>query len=375
MLARTNYTTCLAVDERQLTFNRAKKSLAAKVLTIVTFLINLMQYGAIQGFGLSAILWILYLRSKQRDYHFAALVTLISTFLFLHYLYFSDLVNNHPFIISSVTFVLLLILLPLAQFFKANGVMRSGRFIPLIRWGLLAFGGSLALIFWFKLGWHLNSPPLLAELYFEIVQGLILLAYLYLLVFTYRSVYQPTVPVHIKLVHGFFICYCIGWISVLIKQYADFDFGNDFTYSIYFQLIPFLGIYLIGYYLIFNRTTYQLLEIDPLAKIVDTQAQQLKTLLTEDKLFLNPDLSLADLAASMHIPARTLSQLLKKELNIGYYDFINHYRLNHFLQLVTANPHLKHEALAISCGFNNKATFYKAFRKRFGTTPKKYLQN
>ena len=47
----------------------------------------------------------------------------------------------------------------------------------------------------------------------------------------------------------------------------------------------------------------------------------------ENRPFLNPDLSLNQLAKDISIPVHYISQILNEILNQHFYDYINHYRI------------------------------------------------
>lgn len=101
---------------------------------------------------------------------------------------------------------------------------------------------------------------------------------------------------------------------------------------------------------------------------------QLHELMKEQEPFLDPKLSLRDLAQLMDIPANQLSQLLNEGFDQNFSEYVNSYRLETFKRLV-ANPkfaHLTLLALAHESGFNSKTVFNTFFKKMEGKTPKAY---
>jgi len=101
---------------------------------------------------------------------------------------------------------------------------------------------------------------------------------------------------------------------------------------------------------------------------------RLNALMEEDKLYINPELSLRLLAEYMNLPPNHMSQLLNEGFEKNFADFINSYRLEEFKsKLNTASVHhLTLLALAYDSGFNSKTVFNTYFKKKMGISPKAY---
>jgi adenylate cyclase len=97
--------------------------------------------------------------------------------------------------------------------------------------------------------------------------------------------------------------------------------------------------------------------------------------LSEKEPFLNPDLSLRELASQIEIHPNQLSWLLNNNIGKNYNEFINTYRIEAF-KLKAKNPsnaHLTIEGLAYESGFNSRTVFNTSFKKETGLTPKQYI--
>ncbi|MBK9016991.1 MAG: AraC family transcriptional regulator [Saprospiraceae bacterium] len=100
--------------------------------------------------------------------------------------------------------------------------------------------------------------------------------------------------------------------------------------------------------------------------------QKLEHLMLEKKPYLDPDLTLRDLAEMLAIPPNQLSQLLNEGFEKNFAEFVNAYRLETFKTKV-ADPffhHLTILGLAYESGFNSKTVFNTYFKKMTGKTPK-----
>lgn len=109
-------------------------------------------------------------------------------------------------------------------------------------------------------------------------------------------------------------------------------------------------------------------------ELLEEYRQQLEELMKDEELYLNPQLTLRDLAEGMEIPANHLSQLLNEGFNRNFSEFVNSYRLETFKSKV-ADPSQRHStilALAYDSGFNSKTVFNTYFKKTMGITPRAY---
>jgi len=93
--------------------------------------------------------------------------------------------------------------------------------------------------------------------------------------------------------------------------------------------------------------------------------------------FLDPEISISKLSELLKVKTEYLSEILNSHLNQTFFDFINKYRIEEFkVQSVSeTNSHLSIMGIAYNCGFNSKASFYRAFKKFEGMSPSTYIQS
>ncbi|MEO9477313.1 MAG: AraC family transcriptional regulator [Cyclobacteriaceae bacterium] len=101
---------------------------------------------------------------------------------------------------------------------------------------------------------------------------------------------------------------------------------------------------------------------------------QIKHHIEEHETFKNPHLRLSELSEELSIPEKQISQAVNECANENISSFINSYRIKLAEQLLVDGrfSHYTIDAIAEECGFSNKVSFYKAFKKIHNLSPKEY---
>ncbi|MBN2859116.1 MAG: helix-turn-helix transcriptional regulator [Sphaerochaetaceae bacterium] len=102
---------------------------------------------------------------------------------------------------------------------------------------------------------------------------------------------------------------------------------------------------------------------------------QLRMYISREKPFLEPDLTLEELAAALGETRHRLSETINREAGVKFYRFINTYRLEEFKEAVQKNryPDYTILAVALECGFRSQSAFYNLFKEVEGMTPRAYM--
>ncbi|WP_431134697.1 helix-turn-helix domain-containing protein [Psychroserpens mesophilus] len=95
------------------------------------------------------------------------------------------------------------------------------------------------------------------------------------------------------------------------------------------------------------------------------------------KLYLNPDLSLKDLACYLELPRNYVSQLLNQDFHKNFSEYVNSYRVKEFKEriLLEENKGVTIMAVAYDSDFNSKTVLNTFFKKIEGITLNYYLQS
>jgi AraC-like DNA-binding protein len=102
--------------------------------------------------------------------------------------------------------------------------------------------------------------------------------------------------------------------------------------------------------------------------------QKLRDYFDEKKPYLNPELTITEVAKELSVSVKYLSQVINESLGKNYYDFINSYRIEEAKRQLTSQAESKKTVLEVlyESGFNSKSAFNSAFKKHTGFTPTEY---
>lgn len=91
----------------------------------------------------------------------------------------------------------------------------------------------------------------------------------------------------------------------------------------------------------------------------------------EDKLYLNPQLKLSDVARQVGTNRTYLSRFFNQDMNTTFYDYVNSQRMEHAEGLLKETD-LTLNNVAEQSGFNSISTFRRAFSAKHKCTPSEY---
>ena len=103
---------------------------------------------------------------------------------------------------------------------------------------------------------------------------------------------------------------------------------------------------------------------------------KLKLLMLQEKLYKNPELTLAEISQKLSVHPNVLSQVINSIEQKNLYDYVNQQRVDEFKRLVLLPENQKFTllSLAYECGYNSKTAFNRNFKKETGLSPTAYLK-
>jgi AraC-like DNA-binding protein len=192
--------------------------------------------------------------------------------------------------------------------------------------------------------------------------------------------------------------YCISGIGLvfltavvvfLLRDILSFSFPFNPEYIFYSIMIAF--IFYIGYFGIKQENIFIGNPVNEAEKTANTSSSEkysksgmkeevavelygkLLLFMKEEKPYLDPRLSLSELAERLEMTNNQLSQIINQKAGVNFHDFVNSYRIDAFLDKAEKNKNYSFLALALDAGFNSKSSFNHIFKKQKGVTPSQYL--
>lgn len=106
-------------------------------------------------------------------------------------------------------------------------------------------------------------------------------------------------------------------------------------------------------------------------------ANKLSKIMENDRLFLQPELSLHELSQYLQTNPALLSAVINQIFGKNFNDYINGLRIEEFIRKYQADSDRRFTLLshAMDSGFNSKATFNRAFKKVKGKSPQEFLNS
>lgn len=111
-------------------------------------------------------------------------------------------------------------------------------------------------------------------------------------------------------------------------------------------------------------------ELQPV--IDDELMQRIVQLMEQEKPYLSSELKVSDLADSIGVNSRTLSDCIRNSTGSTFANFINAYRIDYAKQLMSNHPDMKISEVFLSSGFANETTFFRIFKAATGMTPNEW---
>jgi AraC-like DNA-binding protein len=74
-------------------------------------------------------------------------------------------------------------------------------------------------------------------------------------------------------------------------------------------------------------------------------------------------------------PATAVSAIINQSFQMNFRNLVNKYRVEEVkIRLKSPPSHLSILGIALNCGFNSEASFYRIFRQQVGLSPNDYIR-
>lgn len=105
----------------------------------------------------------------------------------------------------------------------------------------------------------------------------------------------------------------------------------------------------------------------------DSLIARFQHLMIDQQLFLQPKLTLDEVADRLESNKTYISKLVNNSYNLGFPELINTLRVDYAEQYILSHRDAKQEEIAKQCGFLSASSFNTVFKKVTGLTPKMWI--
>ena len=181
------------------------------------------------------------------------------------------------------------------------------------------------------------------------------------------------------------LIFITNYLMLIIDSYKDLDFEQDWWDKL-FRAVLIYYVSITGYAqaqpntgLVFREEEHKVENIQK-EKFNEFELETWKTkilkLMIDEKLYLQPELNLSDIANRLKTNISVLSGVVNNAFGKNFNDFVNEYRVKEFQERIQLpeNKNITLLGIAFDCGFNSKATFNRSFKKFTGKAPKEFLE-
>lgn len=175
------------------------------------------------------------------------------------------------------------------------------------------------------------------------------------------------------------------WIWLLADFFMHLPFTEDWWWNL-FTVFVIIYVAVSGYTQIQPKRLIYSPIVEKESSILEIEKGQevdysdwkkkIDRLMNEEKVYLDPELSLNELATKLKTNSSVISATINKNFGKNFNDFINEFRIEAFKEQIKLPQNKQYTILAVAldCGFNSKATFNRAFKKVTGGSPKDFIE-
>jgi AraC-like DNA-binding protein len=110
---------------------------------------------------------------------------------------------------------------------------------------------------------------------------------------------------------------------------------------------------------------------------IDTLFNNVERIMQNEKLFLDPGVSLSMLSKQLRVSPQKISFAINSKSQYNFNEYINRYRVNHAVTLMQmpGADSVTIASIATDSGFNSLSSFNNSFKKAFGKTPSAFRRS
>ena len=205
--------------------------------------------------------------------------------------------------------------------------------------------------------------------------------------------FSNTYQVELNFIRNFLILFVGLYLIEFILDITEYSFFETYWKQRWWgRLADVLTMFYVGMMSYFSdlsklynlqpaelETTNPIISNDKITKNnseIDELKKRVSDFMEKEQPYLNPEITLPDLAKALNISTNQLSQTINAGFNKNFNEFINEYRVEMVKTKLKDGSlaHLSLLGIAMECGFNSKATFNRVFKKVTNISPSEFAK-
>jgi AraC-like DNA-binding protein len=171
----------------------------------------------------------------------------------------------------------------------------------------------------------------------------------------------------------------------LILDARGFGSYNFFHWQL-FYLVMAVNIYYMGIQgyrqqsfptaAVFKKETVAPASVSYDEESIARAKEKILSALGKEKAYRDPEISLIKLSEKIGLSTNVVSYVINNVMGKNFRNLVNDYRIAE-VKTKMSDPDFRHLSIlgiALECGFNSEASFYRVFKKATGMSPKEFMQ-
>lgn len=169
-----------------------------------------------------------------------------------------------------------------------------------------------------------------------------------------------------------FYCILAIWILASLNEKPNYDIA--------YMIVSLIMWIVLDYFIYKHKSVLDELSTDahnsnseqPVSAEKNNELKdKIESLFTKDKIFLNPQLKITDIADKVGTNRTYVSQFFNQQNSSTFFDYVNSYRIEYACKLLSGtNENIT--IISEKSGFSNIQSFYRVFSRIKGMTPAAY---
>ena len=169
------------------------------------------------------------------------------------------------------------------------------------------------------------------------------------------------------------------FLAVFYQDHLEIQVPIYFSYKLLF-LMSITILFLIEVKSNFVNSTVKQLTIKYLGSKLSEENKQsifirIKQFMEYEKPYLDQNFSLEVLSENINVLRTNISMVINEKSKMNFREFVNSYRVNESLRLMSEIDYNLISQIYFEAGFNSKSVFNTAFKKQIGITPSEYRKS